>query len=269
MGLRTVASLFADKVARKLLPTPRSEEMLFYQTIDVPGHGLMPGCWDHRASVDVFLAHTNFHGLSAIDIGPANGFWSFEMERRGASQVVALELGLFSQWDAVPHSGLVEEPLRAQLRHNVALTKRAFRFTRRQLGSRVRMMSGSAYEAARVLPVSDVVLMGNVLQHLRDPLLAIHQASLVTRKRIIISETIWDDDPLILEEHAVMRLIPRVYTPKVNHSWWQVSPPLIGEFLHILGFVNLRCEYHEQLYYPSLSDRSGRMVRHFTYTGER
>src|SRR5207249_3695633 len=72
----------------------------------------------------------------------------------------------------------------------------------------------------------DVALMGNILQHLRDPFLAIERVAQVVRKRIIISESIWTGDKGFLDQ-AQLQLIPRSNTPLVNHSWYQVSPVFV------------------------------------------
>ena len=56
--------------------------------------------------------------MTALDVGPANGFWSFEMERRGA-KVTAIELGPDDDWDAVPHGGLPPAGLSEALRSGV------------------------------------------------------------------------------------------------------------------------------------------------------
>jgi len=242
--------------------------MLFYQAIDLPELGLMPGCWDHRETRDTYLGHTAFEGLTAVDIGPANGFWTFEMERRGARRVIAFELGRRSRWDAVPHGGTVSPKLEQQLRRNVEATVRAFHYSKRLLRSRVSMRRGAVYDAPKVLPPSDVVLMGNVLAHFRDPLAAIEAACAVAQRRVIITEALWYREPGF-EREAAMRLCPRSHTPQVNHSWWQVTPSLVGEYLQILGFRLSSCIEHEQLFCHSDTDQQARMIPHFTTVAER
>ena len=242
-------------------------KMLFYQSIDLPRHGLMKGCWDHRPSMDVYLGGTNFENATALDVGPASGFWSFEMERRGAC-VTALELGPNDHWDAVPHLGKPTTELDKQLAMNVERTKNAFIFSREALESKVKLVHGTVYNVDKVIPRIDIALMGNVLQHFRDPFLAIETVSRIVTKRIIISETLWMGDQQFLDQ-AALRLIPRAEHPEVNHSWWQVSPPLIGEILKILGYINLKCEYHEQLFIHSATDNAERQVKHFTYSADK
>ena len=47
----------------------------------------------------------DFAGKRVIDIGPASGFLSFHMERRGA-QVVCIEPQMETFWDLVPRAGV-------------------------------------------------------------------------------------------------------------------------------------------------------------------
>jgi len=242
--------------------------MRFYQAIDLPGRGHVPGAWDHRRSADVYLGHSAFKGKTALDIGPANGFWSFEMEKRGA-EVTALELGEDDEWDAVPHADQDAGSLTGQLKLNVAGTHEQFCICRDALRSRVAVVRGSVYNAPRLVQPSDVVLLGNILQHLRDPFLAIERAASVAKQRIIISESIWHNDPALLNS-AQLYLIPRQETPNVNHSWYQVSPVFVMEALKILGFGNLKNEIHEQKFCGTPGvDETARMVPHFTVSADR
>ena len=243
------------------------KDSLFYQTIEIPGVGLMEGSWDHRAATDIYLGNVDFSGKTVIDVGPANGFFSFEMERRGAS-VTALDLGQEADWDAVPHRYIDQEALRANLRDNVSRVEKAFHFTKNCLQSRVELVYGTVYEVHRLIKPHKIALMSNVLQHFRDPFLAIQSVSQVVQETIIITESLWNDSPDFLNSTS-MFLIPRAEYPEVNHTWWLVSPNLAMEILKLLGFPNLKCYFHEQKFNGSPSDPGARMVKHFTVTGQR
>jgi hypothetical protein len=70
---------------------PPLEECLFYHSIDLPGLGEQLGRWDLRPGIDAYLGPNDFSGLRVLEIGTANGFVCFELERRGA-EVVTLDL---------------------------------------------------------------------------------------------------------------------------------------------------------------------------------
>ncbi|TDI15819.1 MAG: hypothetical protein E2P05_05700 [Acidobacteria bacterium] len=244
------------------------DDCLFYQTITLPEYGTIEGCWDHRENLDAYLGHTDFSGKQVLDVGPGSGFFSFEIEKRGAAKVTALDLGENADWDAVPHEGVDAGTLRTNLRNNVRLCQNAFWLSHKVLKSQVHLVHGSAYDAPQLIDPVDIALMGNILAHLRDPFRAIEQVAKVVTDRIIITEAIGSADPAFLNSPS-MRLLPRAETPSVNHSWWQVSPVLVIEILKLLGFHDVIQEYHDQRFNYSAVDQERRMVRHYTITGSR
>ena len=243
------------------------EDCLFYQSMELPGIGLIEGSWDHRRTANDYLGHVDFRGKRALDVGPANGFFSFEMERRGA-EVTALDLGPEADWDAVPHPYLEPAAVQATLRDNVRRVENAFRFAHRMLGSKVKLLHGSVYDTPALVPPVSIALMGNVLQHLRDPFRAIERVAQAVTDTLIITEAVWDTDETFLVTPR-MRLIPSADTPNCNHSWWQVSPALVVQILRLLGFPRLSFQYHQQTFVASATDARARWVKHFTVTGTR
>ena len=242
-------------------------DCLFYQAMELPGVGFVEGAWDHRGTADDYLGHVDFRGKQVLDVGPANGFFSFEMERRGA-EVTALDLGPDGNWDAVPHPYVEPGTIRANLRENVRRVENAFWFAHRVFGSKVKLRHGSVYDAPAVIPPVAVGLMGNILQHLRDPFLAIERVAGVVRDTLIITETMWEMDEAFLAI-PTMRLIPNADTPHCDHSWWQVSPGLVIEILRLLGFPQPSVRYHQQRFVGSATDGHSRWVKHFTVIGTR
>lgn len=81
------------------------EECCFYHTMDLPGVGMVTGDWDLRGGVSDHLGNVALAGKRVLEIGPANGFLSFEMERSGA-EVVGYDLShQAGRWEAVPLRG--------------------------------------------------------------------------------------------------------------------------------------------------------------------
>lgn len=242
-------------------------DCVFYQTMDLPGMGVVEGLWDHRDATDVYLGHTDFKEKRVLDVGPANGFFSFEMERRGAT-VVAIDLGQEADWDAVPHPGVDMASLKKTLRNNVRIVENAFWFAHKRLNSTVRLVYGSVYDTPKLVDKVDIALMSNVLQHFRDPFLAIEQVAKVVNETMIITESLWVDDDNF-NASASMRLIPRVTVAHCTHSWWQTSPSLVTEILKLLGYPTVKCEFHKQRFNGTPEDKGMRLVPHFTVTGTR
>jgi tRNA (mo5U34)-methyltransferase len=105
--------------------------------------------------------------MRALDVGTWDGFWAFEMERRGAD-VVAIDLDDERDLDWPPRrrpQAFPDEP-----------RGRGFEIARELLGSSVERRNLSIYDATPDrLGTFDLVLCASVLIHLRDQLLALER----------------------------------------------------------------------------------------------
>jgi hypothetical protein len=92
----------------------------FYHTMELPGYGVINGDWDLRRGVDDYLGNVMFAAKRVLEIGPASGFLTFDMEKRGA-EVVSVEVTAEHGWDFVPYPAKrLEEvfgPRRTVMRH--------------------------------------------------------------------------------------------------------------------------------------------------------
>ena len=80
------------------------EECCFYTVQDIPGQSKPTnGEWDLRKNVDKYLGNVDFKDKSVLELGPASGFLSFEIENRGG-MVKSIQLSLEDDmWDVVPN----------------------------------------------------------------------------------------------------------------------------------------------------------------------
>lgn len=116
----------------------------------------------------------SLEGLSVLDIGAWDGFFSFEAERRGAERVVA--------YDVTPEDYF------------------GFSTAKALLGSKVDYVQGSVYELDReVVGTFDIVLFAAVLYHLRYPLLALDRIRDVCRGHMVL-ETHCLDNCVLLDD---------------------------------------------------------------------
>ena len=106
-----------------------------------------PGVNDLRRLFDACDVPADLTGRTALDIGTANGGTAFELERRGAERVVAVDL--------YPEDWF------------------GFDRTRDFLGSSVEYQERSVYTLAQLGETFDIVVCWGVLYHLRHPLLAL------------------------------------------------------------------------------------------------
>lgn len=169
------------------------KDCYFYHTVELPGHGLIKGSWDLRGSVDTYLGGVSFAGKRVLDVGSANGFLSFEMEQRGA-KVVAYDLSENEDWDIVPFSGLDIDTIRIENRAHIRQLNNAFWLGHRLLDSKADMVYGSVYNIPKEIGPCNISVFGCILEHLRDPFLALHKAALLTTETIVVVEV----DPFLI-----------------------------------------------------------------------
>src|SRR3990170_8687518 len=66
-------------------------ERTWYHAIELAPGVVTPGLFDRRPYVERYELPADLTGKRVLDVGTQDGFWSFELERRGAS-VTALDL---------------------------------------------------------------------------------------------------------------------------------------------------------------------------------
>src|SRR6185295_4249322 len=113
-------------------------------------------------------------------------FWAFEFERRGAREVVAMDLPARGEVDlTAPVRRRLIETLGAD--EAAAPTGRGFEIARKRLGSRVSRHALNVYELSpKTFGTFDVVHVGDLLLHLKYPLRALENVFSVTTGYAII-----------------------------------------------------------------------------------
>jgi hypothetical protein len=226
-------------------------ECLFYHTTDLPGVGTVSGPWDLRTGIDRYLGGVPFAGRRVLDVGAASGFLSFHMERQGA-EVVSYDLSDTHSWDLVPYAGTDLPGLTAGARANIRKLNNSYWYCHRLYGSRNRVVYGTAYTVPQHLGLFDVGVFGSILQHLRDPFLALQTGLALVRDTAIVTEVIprrrfwhrWVTRWLWPE----MLFLPDAKDRKHDATWWMLPPQLVKRFLGVLGFEDTRLSYHSQPY---------------------
>lgn len=260
---------------------PDLSECFFYHSMDVPGYGMQPGQWDLRNGVEDYLGGVDFKNKEVLEIGPASGYLTYYMEGQGA-EVTACELPSFDQWDIVPYAGV--DP-GAYIQDRLAMGKslrNSFWLAHKARDSSAKLGLSSAYQIPDNWGKFDIATFGSVLLHVRDPFLALQAAAKSTTEIIIITDiisgretspeaqalirpqpgheplppTLQDDLTRIVGGElgrAVpkMHFIPSSQRQEPMDTWWNINPPLLQEFLGILGFKKQFVTYHYQGYDPT------------------
>jgi len=185
----------------------------WFHQIDL-GEGLVtPGLDDSPAKLARLRLPASLTGLSVLDIGAWDGFFSFEAERRGAARVLAVDSYCWSGagWGS----------------------KAGFDLARAALHSRV---EDAEIEVLDLDPgkigTFDVVLFLGVLYHMRHPLLALEKVAAVT-KGLLVLETKVD---MLTTRHPAVAYYPGMELNNDPTNWWGPNPAALIAMLRAVGF---------------------------------
>ena len=143
----------------------------WYHTLELPGH-TTTGIFDLRGSIPHYGLPADLTGKRALEVGTWDGFWAFELERRGA-QVTAIDLDDEADLDWPPRRRPAQFPDQPR--------GKGFHLARELLDSRVERVVRSIYDCTpEDLGTFDLVFCGSVLIHLRDQLLALERIADLT-----------------------------------------------------------------------------------------
>lgn len=177
---------------------------IWYHTLELAPGLVTPGWFDLRGVVDR-LPWPEVEGLRCLDVGTYDGFVAFELERRGAAEVVALDIGDHESWDwpaALRARG--PEALAAMAGSEKG---RGFAVARSALRSRVQRSEGTVYELDPSRDGHfDVVVCGSLLLHLRDPIRALEAIRSVCSSWFLSIESIELGATLLHPRRPVVRL---------------------------------------------------------------
>ena len=205
-------------------PLPGLDECWFYHVMDLPGLGTVNhfGSWDLRGKFDDYTGHTPLAGKTLLDVGTASGFLSFEAEKRGAI-VTSFDVPLS---DALDIDAGTDASLK---RAEINKMRNSYRLAHRLLDSRARIAYGDARELSRCVNPHDVVLIGQMLVSVRDPLAVLAEACKVARQTVIVAEGSFESD-------APLARFFGAQFPGTN-SWWHLSTGLYRDAFRLSGFT--------------------------------
>jgi tRNA (mo5U34)-methyltransferase len=199
-------ALTDDQVRAEIASVPQ-----WYQKIEVRPGIVTPGI-NHSSFV---LGHLHLpadcRGLRVLDLGARDGYFAFELERRGAD-VTAVDY-------APPEST-------------------GFRVASRLLGSRVPYLHENVYNLrAETLGTFDLVLCLGVLYHLPDPIRALRILRSLSRSRMLLETLILDDDLPRMRSIPLMRFFPGDTKRHDPSNYWAPNIACMKAMLHETEFA--------------------------------
>ena len=209
---------------------------VWYHTIDLAPGVTTPGQIDLRSVAERVLPD-DLAGKRCLDVGTFDGFWAFEMERRGAAEVVATDVEQVEAAELPPHRR--EQLLETQGRLGTKLGL-GFELASRALGSRATRVVLNIYDLGAGRPGGefDFVFIGALLLHLRDPIRALERA------RGVLA----DGGELRLFEPYADRLgwrarrapVARFQPLDTSFNWWLPNLAALDAWLQVAGFSTSR-----------------------------
>jgi tRNA (mo5U34)-methyltransferase len=202
---------------------------LWYHTLELPGGVVTPGWFDLRARVDE-LPWPDVTGLRCLDVGTYDGFYAFELERRGAAEVVAADIPDQNAWDwpAAARAGGGEALARLAGVKGLGFTVAA-----QALQSKVHRLECSVYHLDPAqIGMFDVVVCGSLLLHLRDPVRALEAIRCVCRGRLLSVEEV----SLTLSALFRGRPMAEMRFDEQLCQWWVVNAAGHRRLAEIAGF---------------------------------
>jgi tRNA (mo5U34)-methyltransferase len=210
------------------------ERYPWYHTHDLGGGTVTPGMFDHRPVVDRYLLPDDLSGMRCLDVGTMDGFWAFEMERRGAAEVVAADLASPDDLDWPP---LWRERVTTELDETKS---RRFRLVHEAFGSKVERVERSVYELGPDLGEFDLIFCGDLLVHLKDPVTAMQRMHAVCRGSAIVC------NPIKRFRFARGRALVE-FDGISEFQWWLPSESALERMMQSVGFADVEVGHSFEL----------------------
>lgn len=208
----------------------RVDELLWYHSIDVGRGVATQGWWDLRHALPL-LPFPDLRGKRCLDIGTWDGFYAYEMERRGAAEVVAIDLPDLADLDYPPEMRVDQsfDPSNSDVQQRSA----GFRLLGELLDSKVELRGVSVYDVDQAgLGTFDFVMLGSLLVHLRDPVRALDAIRKVTTGQFLCADFLHLPAQLL----SFGRPLFELRGIGGDFQWWMASDHGLRQLLHVGGF---------------------------------
>ena len=202
-----------DEVRAEIATVPH-----WYHQIEVRPGIVTPGINHSAAVLGQLYLPDDCSGLRALDIGARDGYFSFELERRGAD-VIAV--------DYMPAAGT------------------GFAVASRLVGSRVPYLHENIYNLRpETLGTFDLVLCLGLLYHLPDPVRALRLIRSLTRSRMILETLVLDHELPELSALPLMRFLPGDTMNGDPSNYWSPNVACMKAMLADTEFAAGRVRRH-------------------------
>src|SRR3954469_16499271 len=202
------------------------ERYPWYHTLELGDGVVTKGMFDHRPALHLYPIPADLSGKRCLDVATMDGFWAFEMERRGAESVTALDLEDPEDLDW-PAS------LRADHDRSMDESKaERFALAKTALGSNVERVLLSAYDLSPELGRFDLVFCGDLLLHLKDPITPVENIrSVCTGSAVIVN---------VIKKFRFAEKRPLAELDGIDHfEWWVTNLEGLVRIVRAAGFAKV------------------------------
>src|SRR5579863_2066229 len=186
----------------------------YYHSIELPDGRIIPGFQSietQRSRIAQFPIPQDLRGKRVLDIGAWDGWFSFEMERRGAT-VVAVD----------------------------SARQETFFEAKKMLNSKVEyVVEDVCYLTPREIGYFDIVLFFGVLYHLKHPLLALERLCELCTDTLCM-DTLVIDEPPTPEARPILEFYENTELGGQFDNWCAPNTSCLLAFTRTAGFVNPR-----------------------------
>lgn len=205
---------------------------------------------DYDIGIDIQDYHfpEDMHGMTVLDLGTGSGWFATYFEQAGAT-VTTVDVRGYSDFDVYGRHTLPDistektqpdrisdsgEPL------YYSPVSRGFWIIKDILGLQAEYRNSRVYDLCPDLFEGrkfDLVFMGSLLMHLRDPVGALMAARSVCNDRLIANSLVPPRN--IQEDYPVMEFINN---PQDKVNWWRPNRLCLNGLAHAAGFENVSVE---------------------------
>jgi tRNA (mo5U34)-methyltransferase len=223
----------------------------WYHTLTMPDGTRTPGLFDHAPVLAEYRLPDSLEGLRVLDVGTFDGYWAFEFERRGAT-VVALDVPDKSEMDW-------PAPLRSGRHWDNASTYENFEVAHAAYDSSVTRERLTVYDAnPERLGRFDMVFVGSLLLHLRDPVQALESLRSVCDDRLHLVDAV----DVVLDRLGRFISAGRFQGRDGRMEWWVPNRRCLAQMVEAAGYTDV--EVGRRFVVPFRAMRGG--VAHATLT---
>jgi len=210
----------------------RLDELLWYHTIDVVPGATTRGWFDLRHALDL-IPFPDLKDKRCLDVGTWDGFYAYELERRGASEVVAVDVPDLTEIDYPPTVFADPDFDPSQASVQPQTRSAGFHLLHEVLGSSVAWRAGNIYDLDPLdIGKFDVVVVGSLLVHLRDPIRALSAVRRVTKGSLVSVDYVHPALCLLSRRRPLYRLSGK----GSDFQWWLPNAAGLRHYLDVAGF---------------------------------